>query len=327
MIRFDRFRRAGGLLAAVTLALAAPLAQAWTDKPVRLIVPAPAGGTMDVIARVLAEQMQADIGQPVAIDNKPGAGGAIGVQAMNLVPADGQTLMVTVSNILTEIPHVMKTAFDPLKDVKPVVAVARSGLLFVAGPNFPASDVKGAVAYVKAHPGKVSVASYSAGTGSHYANAIFNQKAGLDLQHVPFAGSPPALQQVMGGQIDLMFDGVVTSLPLIKAGKIKVLAAGTKTRSPYLPDVPTMGEQGYPDIDIANWVGLVGPGALSAELAEKVSAAVQKAVSVPKVRERLQSLGFELITPMGPTALTQALREEYARNASIVKTFDIKLTK
>lgn len=327
MIRFAPFRRAGGLLAAVALALSAPLAQAWTDKPVRLIVPAPAGGTMDVIARILAEQLSADIGQPMVVDNKPGAGGAIAVQAMNLAPADGQTMMVTVSNILTEIPHVMKTAFDPLKDVKPVVAVARSGLIFIAAPNFPAADVKGVVAYVKANPGKVSIASYSAGTGSHYASAIFNDKAGLDLQHVPFAGSPPALQQVMGGQIGLMFDGVVTSLPLIKSGKVKVLAAGTKARSPYLPDVPTMAEQGYPEIDIANWVGVVGPGALSAELAEKVSAAVQKSVSAAKVRERLQAVGFELMTPVGPAALNQAMREEYARNATIVKTFDIKLSK
>jgi len=313
------------LSAALALAALAALAQAqsWPDKPVKLIVPAPAGGTMDVIARILGEQLAADIGQPVIIDNKPGAGGAIGVQAMNAAPADGQTLMVMVSNILTEIPHVMKTSFDPLKDVKPVVAVARSGLVFVAAPNFPASDVKGVVAYVKANPGKVSYASYSAGTGSHYAGAIFNRKAGLDLTHVPFPGSPPALQNVMGGQIGLMFDGMVTSLPMIKAGKIKVLAVGTKTRSPYLPDVPTMAELGYPEIDIANWAGIVAPSAVSAEVVDKVSAAVQKAVSAPKVRERLQSLGFEVITPIGPAQLGPMVREEHARNAAIVKSFGI----
>ena len=245
------------LLLAALAVITTPLAMAWTDKPVKMIVPAPAGGTMDVVARILADQMSADIGQPVIVDNKPGAGGAIAVQAMMAAPADGQTIMVTASNILTEIPHVMKTNFDPLKDVRPVATVARASMVLVAGPSVPAQDLKGLIAYAKANPGKLSFASYSAGTSSQYAGMIFNQKAGLDLQHVPFAGSPPALVQVMGGQIAVMFDGIVTSMPQIKGGKLKAFGVASKTRSAHLPDVPTLAEQGFPELDFSNWLGTV----------------------------------------------------------------------
>ncbi|MFM6992810.1 MAG: Bug family tripartite tricarboxylate transporter substrate binding protein, partial [Rhodoferax sp.] len=222
MVR-STFRAAVALL----LGLFAQGALAWTDKPVKLLVPAPAGGTMDVVARIIGQQLSADIGQPVVVDNKPGAGGAIAVQAMLQAPADGQTIMMTASNVLTEIPHVMKPPYDTLKDIKPIATVARAGLVMIGAPNLAADDVKGVVAYVKANPGKTSFASYSAGTVSHYAGMMFNQKAGLDMQHVPFAGSPPALQQVMGGQIPVMFDGIVTSMPQIKAGKLKAFGVAS----------------------------------------------------------------------------------------------------
>ncbi|MBU3738234.1 MAG: tripartite tricarboxylate transporter substrate binding protein [Rhodoferax sp.] len=244
MHTIDKARLSRHLLTFLAAALVAPWAQAWTDKPVRMLVPAPAGGTMDVVARILADQLSADIGQPVVVDNKPGAGGAIAVQAMTSAPADGQTIMVTASNILTEIPHVMKTGFDPVKDVRPVGTIARAGMVLVGSPSLSASDLKDFVAYARANPGKLSFASYSAGTASHYAGMILNQKAGLDLQHVPFPGSPPALVQVMGGQIALMFDGIVTSMPQIKAGKLKAFGVASKARSGHPPQVPTLAELG-----------------------------------------------------------------------------------
>jgi tripartite-type tricarboxylate transporter receptor subunit TctC len=310
-----------------TLALAAsPLALAWTDKPVKMIVPAPAGGTMDIGARIIADQLSADIGQPVIVDNRAGAGGAIGVQAMNAAPADGQTIMVTVSNILTEIPHVMKTAFDPLKDVRPVASFARSSMVLVVAPNVPAQDVKGLVTWGKANPGKGSFASYSAGSASHYAGMIFNQKAGLDFQHVPFPGSPPALQQLMGGQIPVMFDGMVTSLPQAKGGKLKVLAVASKTRSIHLPDTPTMAEQGMPEIDFGNWLGVVVSAGVPPAIVDKINAAIVKAASAPKVRDRFVASGFEPTAPMSSAQLAQSVKDEYDRNAAIVKQFDIKLS-
>ena len=257
---------------------------AWTDKPVKMVVPAPAGGTMDVVARIVAEQLSADIGQPVIVDNKPGAGGGIGVQAMNASPADGNTIMMTASNVLTEIPNVMKTGFDPIKDVKPVTAIARSYLVLISAPSVPAKDVKGLVAWVKSNPGKTSFASYSAGTVSHYAGMIMNQKAGLDMQHVPFAGSPPALQQVMAGQIPVMFDGMATTKPLAAGGKVQVYGIASKARSPQMPNVPTMAEQGYPEMDYSNWIGVIVSSGVPAATVDKINAALVKAAGAASTR-------------------------------------------
>ncbi len=311
-------------LAALAL-LCSTAAMAWTDKPVRMIVPAPAGGTMDVVARILADQIAADIGQPVMVDNKPGAGGAIAVKALMAAPADGQTIMVTASNILTEIPHVMKTGFDPLKDVRPVATVARASMVLVVGPTVPANDLKSLISYAKANPGKLSFASYSAGTSSHYAGMILNQKAGLDLQHVPFPGSPPALVQVMGGHIAVMFDGLVTSLPNIKGGKLKAIGVAAKTRSAHLPDVPTLAEQGYGELDFSNWVGTAVASGVSPAMVEKINAATLKAAAAPKVNERLVAAGFEPNTSMSSAQLAQSVKADFDRNATIVKTFDIQL--
>lgn len=307
------------------MAVSMSSAMAWTDKPVKLLVPAPAGGTMDVVARIVADQLSRDIGQPVVVDNRAGAGGAIAVQAMNAAPADGQTLMMTASNVLTEIPNVMKTNFDPLKDVKPVAALARASMVLITAPNFAAKDMKSLVAYVKANPGKVSFASYSTGTASHYAGMILNQKAGLDMQHVPFAGSPPALAQVMGGQIPVMFDGMATSKPLIAAGKVQAIGVAAKVRSPHLPNVPTLAELGYPELDFSNWIGVIVSSAVPAALTDKIHAAVLKAGAAPAVRDRLVGAGFEVGIDTNPQQLLQSVKAEYERNAGIVKTFDIKL--
>ena len=312
-------------LCAAAMALTLPAAMAWTDKPVKMVVPAPAGGTMDVVARIVAEQLSADIGQPVIVDNKPGAGGAIGVQALLAAPADGNAIMMTASNVLAEIPHVMKANFDPLKDVKPVTAIARAYMVLIGAPNLEAKDTKSLVAWVKANPGKVSFASYSAGTASHYAGMILNQKAGLDMQHVPFPGSPPALQQVMGGQIPLMFDGMATTKPLAAAGKVQVYGIASKARSPQMPNVPTMAEQGYPEMDYSNWVGVIVGANVPAPLVEKINAAIVKAASVPKVRDRLVAAGFDMEPLTPPAQLAAALKAEFDRNAAIVKQFNIKL--
>ena len=320
-----RLPRLASLTMAVAAALYAPAGFAFTGKPVRLIVPAPPGGTIDVIARIIGDQLAQELKQPVVVENKPGAGGAIAVKYVLSQPADGQTLMVTASNVLTEIPHVMKTGFDPLKDVKPVSIMARSALLFIAAPQFPAKDAKEAIAYVKAHPGQVSYASYSAGTASHYAGAILNQKAQLDMQHVPFAGSAPALAQVMGGQIPLMFDGTVTSKNLVAGGRVRLLGVAYKTRLPDFPNVPTMAEIGYPDLNFSNWTGVVAPSQLPAALTAKIHAVLEKVAATPAFRGRLVSAGFE---PVGPRSLAQAAAElhaEHARNAEIVKSFGIQL--
>ncbi len=234
--------------------------------------------------------------------------------------------MVTASNILTEIPLVMKTSFDPVKDVKPVTMVGRANMVLVAAATVPANDVKALVDYLKTSKGgKGSFASYTAGTSSHYAGMIFAKKTGLDLTHVPFPGSPPALQNLMGGQVDIMFDGMATSLPQIKGGKLKAYGVASKTRSVHLPDVPTTAEAGFAEIDFSNWVGTVVSAKMPAELVGKINIATVKAAMSPKVRERLIAAGFEPTVSESPDKLAQMVKADYERNAQIVKAFNIQL--
>lgn len=307
------------------VACAAGMAAAWTDKPVKIVVPAPPGGVFDVIARVIGEQLSKDIGQPVIVENKPGAGGGIGIQAMLAAPADGNTLMVTADNVLTEVPHVLKTNFDPLKDVKPLYSFARVRFVLVSGAAVPAQDYGQLLAYLKAGRGKYSYASHSTGTMSHLQGLMLSNDYDLDMAHVPFAGAAPALQQLMGGQVTMMFDSMVTSPPLVASGKLRAYAVTGTTRHPLLPNVPTVAELGRPDRDYTNWYAVWSSAKLPDALADRIAQAVAKAVSAPAVRDRLVGLGCEMTPPQTTAALMQLLRADYERNGAIVKKFNVKL--
>ena len=316
------------VLLSMALAAAWPLgsALAFTDKPVKLIVPAPPGGTIDVFARIISDQLAHELKQPVVVENRPGAGGAMAVKYMLSQPSDGNTLLVTVTNILTEVPHVLKGGFDAMKDVRPVSQMARSVMVFIASPQFPAKDAKEALAYIKAHPGQLSFASYSQGTASQYAGAILNQKAGLDMQHVPFPGSAPALAQIMGNQIPLMFDGSVTTKPLVPSGKVRLLAVAYKSRLADYPQVPTMAELGYPELDFSNWAGVFASAKTPQPLLEKINATLQKVNASQAVQARYLSTGFEPIKQERTLEqLSTDLQAEYQRNGEIVRNFGIKL--
>lgn len=284
-------------------------------------MPAPAGGTADTIARVVGQQLSTDIGQPVVVENKPGAAASIGLQAMLQAAPDGQTLAMVPSNVLTESPHVMKLPYDPLKDILPIATLVRSGVVLVTPASTPAHDFASLVTYLKTRKGAYS--TYSAGTASHYAGLILSDKAGLDMQHVGYAGSPPALLALMGGQVDFMFDGILTSLPMIKSGKLRAYAFSGKQRSRLLPDVPTTAEVGYPELQFMGWIGLVGSAKLPADVLAKVQAAVKKAASEPAVQKRLAELGEPDLSVDTPAIQ----REDTAvseRNAAIVKKYGIK---
>lgn len=314
--------RAGAMLAGWTLACSA---WALGEKPLTLIVPAPPGGTMDIVARLLGQQLSADIGQPVVVENRPGAGGGIGIQALLRAPADGNTLLVGASNLLAEIPHVIKQPFDPLKDVVPLASISRSGIVLVANASNTARDFRGLLAQLEQVKGKTSYASYSPGTVSHYAGAILSDQGGLDMQHIPFAGSPPALQNLLGGQVDIMFDGMLTSMPMIKAGKLRAYAVTSGTRSRHLPDVPTMAELGYPQVQFVGWIGVIGSAKLPAAELPKIQAALKKAMSVPSVQQKLFEAGLEPEVNVDSTALVRETAEMSERNAAIVKKYGIKL--
>jgi tripartite-type tricarboxylate transporter receptor subunit TctC len=297
---------------------------AWPSKPLRIVAAGPAGGTADIVARVVADGLAKEIGQPVIVDPKPGAGGALAVNDLSQSPHDGSTLMVGVSSLVSEIPHIMKLRVDMAKEIKPLVELGRGGLVMVGGPTVPAKNFAELLTWVKANPGKVSYASYSPGTISHVLGLQLNKAAGIDMTHVGYKGSTPALTDVMGGHVPLMFDGMVTSLPLIKAGKIKAFAQSAPKRSALLPDVPTFAELGYPQLEAVSWMGLWikpdVPAATQAGLRE----VVLKVLAQPAVRARLLDSGLEIGPARSPEEMSRSLAAEYQRVGAVLKAIDFK---
>ena len=324
---FKTTRRAAlGVIAGAALLATAPaaLAQAWPSKPVRILIGAPAGGTADIVARLLADGLQKEWGQPVIVESKPGAAGMIAMQEFLGQPADGHTLLVSVNALVTEIPHVIKVRFDPFKDVKPVAELARSGLVFVANASLPAKNVPELVTYAKANPGKLSYASYSAGTISHTMGLELNKSAGTDLNHVPYKGSPPALQDLAGGHVQLMFDGPATSIPMIKGGKIKALAVSGPKRNPAMPEVPTFAEQGYPMLDDVAWMGLWIKPDVPADVQAKIRQAALKVMTQPAVQTRLAELGNDLGSGASPEDLAKSLRVASDKQGATLRALGVK---
>lgn len=321
-IRFHR--RLGRAACAAVLALTLP-AWAWPDKMVKIVTPAPPGGSTDVLARLIADALSAQSGQTVIVENKPGAAGSISVRAMLAAGLDGHTLLVAPNNLVSEAPLAVKQTFDPFNDVRPISAVANSCLVLVGNAELPAKDVKSLVAHAKGQRGKLSYASFSAGTASHYAGLFLSAKEDLDMQHVPFPGAPAALAQVIGGQIPLMFDSLISSKPHIQSGRLVAYGYAAKTRSPSLPQLPTMAEQGYADFNFCNWTGVYGAGKLAPELVDGIHVALTKATTNAKFQERMTTLGFEPAPGQSPAQLAQGLRTDYERNAGILKAAGVKL--
>jgi tripartite-type tricarboxylate transporter receptor subunit TctC len=317
-------RRAALTGAALLAAAPAAFAQAWPTKPVRILIGAPPGGTADIVARLLADGLQKEWGQPVIVDAKPGAAGMIAMQDFLSQPADGQTLLVSVDALVTEIPHAIKVKFDPFNDVKPLADLARSGLVFVANASLPVKNVPELVAYAKAHPGKLSYASYSAGTISHTMGLELNKAAGIDLNHLPYKGSPPALQDLMGGHVQLMFDGPATSIPMIEGGKIKALAVSGAKRNPALPEVPTFAEQGFPVLDESAWMGLwIKPG-VPADVQARIRQATLKVMAQPAVQARLADLGCDVGSGATPEELARSLQAASDKQGARLRALGIK---
>lgn len=310
--------------AALLAAVPAALAQAWPVKPLRIVIGAPPGGTADLLARLLAEGLQKEWGQPVIVEAKPGGAGMIGVNELMQSPADGYTLYVAINGTVSEFPHVINVRYDPFKDLKPLVELAGGGLVFVGNPSLPAKNLAEVISYVKANPGKVSFASYSAGTISHTMGLELNKAAGIDMLHVPYRGSPPALQDLMGGHVALMFDGAPTSIPMIKGGKLKVFAVSGPKRNPALPDVPTFAEQGYPMIDdVGTMILWTRPG-VPAEVQAKIREAVLKVMSQPAALARVVEFGLDQGSGATPEALSKSLRAAHDKHGATLRALGFK---
>lgn len=310
-MKFDR-RAVLALLAAGAALPSLHAADAWPSRPVRIIVPAPAGGTSDIVARAVAEAMRKSTGQAVVVDNRPGAAGVVATDAFFSAPRDGYTLLFAPSSLVTEVPYTIKPRYDAFKDLVPVAELASIGLVLVANAGLPVRDLKEMIAYVKARPGKTSFASYSPGTISHVKGLQFNKAAGLDMQHVGYKGSPPALQDVVGGQVEFMFDGIATSVPHVKAGKLRGLAVTSARRSEALPDVPTFAELGYPQLTQTIAMGIFATPEMPADVFARVRAELLRAIASPEVLAIFKANGLQA----GPSSQTtddlrKALRRDY----------------
>ncbi len=315
-------RHALGL--ALLAAAVSAQAQNYPDKPVRLVVAGPPGGTLDIVGRAIAEPLSRELGQPVIVDNKAGAAGMIGVNELLKSPHDGYTLMVNISGIVSEIPLIIKPTYDPFKDLKPLAELSRSGLVFVTGPSTGARTLQDAVRIAKSQPGKLSYASYSPGTISHTLGVELNRAAALDMAHVGYKGSPPALQDIIGGMVQFMFDGPATSVPMIESKRITALAVTTPQRMAALPEVPTFAELGYPKLTQVAWVGLWSTPDLSPAIQATVRAALAKVLKQPTVRERFSRLGMEGGQRNDSDELSRDLRAAYDKQAALLKSIDFK---
>jgi len=317
-----------GLAAAASIAVQAPAAwaqDAWPSRPIKFLVPAPAGGTSDIVARAVAETMSKNIGQPVIVDDRPGGMGAIAVDAFLAAPRDGYTIIFAPSSLVTEVPYTIKPKYDPMKDLVPLVDIATIGLVLVANTSLPIKNLPDMIAYVKSHPGQVNFASYSPGTISHVKGLQLNKVAGLDMQHVGYRGTPPALQDVMSGQVQFMFDGIATSLPNIRGGKLRALAVTLGKRSAVLPDVPTLAELGYPDLTQTVGMGFWTTPDVPANVQGRLRAELLKVLGNPALRDRLVSYGLD------PAAATQSVDDirkslslDYERTGQILRSINYK---
>jgi tripartite-type tricarboxylate transporter receptor subunit TctC len=269
-------------------------AAGYPEKPVQIVVPFPPGGAGDVMGRLLARQLESRLGQPVVVDNKPGAGTAIGAQFVANAKPDGYTLLLSSNSTYTLNPAIQpKLSYDPVKAFEPVGMVANMALILVAHPSVQENSVQQLVAAAKAAPEKYMYGSFGNGTVSHFSGEMFKAAAGVKMTHVPYRGSAPAMTDLVGGQIPLAFDSVVAAVPHIRTGKIKPLAVTTTTRSALLPDVPTVAESGYAGYQMSSWIVLVAPRGLPPEVKQKLEQALAAAMDDAELRDKLKGVGFE----------------------------------
>jgi tripartite-type tricarboxylate transporter receptor subunit TctC len=305
-------------LAALALAGAAA-AQSWPTKPIRVIVPYPPGGTSDILARALGPGMQAALGQPWVVENKPGATGNVGADLVAKSPADGYTLLLGDIGSLAIAPSVVTTLpFDPVKDFAPVVMVAYSPHLLVVHPSVAARDPKELIAAAKAKPDALNFAVSGMGGANHLAGIDFAQRAGIKWTYIPYKGGSQALTDMVGGQAQVMFNGALATYPFVKDGKLKALAVSSARRFPTMPDIPTVAEMGMPGFETGSFQGIVAPAGTPPEVVNKLHATVTAVLNTPEMKERLDKAGAEL-RPQSPAQFGGFIRSEKDRWAKVVK--------
>jgi tripartite-type tricarboxylate transporter receptor subunit TctC len=314
-----------GVLLAAMAAIAFAQAPAYPTKPIRLVVPFPAGGTTDILARAAAQKLTEAWGQPVVVDNRPGAGGNIGSELVAKAAPDGYTLeMGTVGTHAINASLYAKMPYDHVKDFVPVILVAGVPNVLVVHPSVPVNSVAELIAYAKANPGKLNFASSGSGTSIHLSGELFKVMSGVQMTHVPYKGSAPAVQDLLGGQVQLMFDNLPSALPHIKAGKLRALAVTSAQRAPVLPDVPTIAEAGLPGFEASSWFGVLAPAGTSPAIVAKLNAEIAKWLASPEAKEKLQGQGAN-VAGGPPEEFTKHIAAETAKWAKVVKESGAKV--
>jgi tripartite-type tricarboxylate transporter receptor subunit TctC len=306
----------GGLLA---LGLAASAAAAFPEKPITLVVPFPAGGATDAMARFTATRLSKELGQPVVVDNRGGAGGAIAAEVALAAPKDGYTLFFTTTGTMAINPFIYrKLKYNPLTDFEPIGNVASASNVLVVHPSVKANTVAELIALAKANPGKLTYASAGIGASSHLSGALFESMTGTQMLHVPYKGSAPALSDFLAGRVDMMFDTASTHAPYVKAGKIRALAVTSPRKSPAFPGVPSIAEAGVPGYDVSIWFGVAAPAGVPRPAIDRLSAALEKAWQAPDIKAALAEVGADP-QYLGPAEYKRFIAAEHQKWGRIVK--------
>lgn len=318
------FKPVIGAIASLTLLCATTCASAaYPDHPIRLVVPYPAGGAADTVARIIAAPLGTKLGQTIVVDNRPGASGVIGAGAVAKAAPDGYTLLLDATAHSVNPSLQPKLPYDTAKDFAPISLVVLVPNLLVVPPSSPFNSPKDIVARAKATPGKLTYASAGSGTAQHLAAELFRQQSGLNMLHVPYKGGAPALSDLMGGQVDMMFSNMAASYPLVSGKKLKVLATTGAKRSPALPDVPTIAESGLPGYQVYEWNGLFAPAGTSVDIIDKINKATIEVLTQPAVKERLAAIGAEASGDK-PQEFRKFLDAEREKWATVIKQGNIR---
>ena len=304
------------------VAASAAAAQSFPSKPVRFIVPITPGGSNDVVARAIAQKLTETWGQPVVVENRPGAGMNLGAEAVAKSPPDGYTWLLGANNIFAFNPHMGRVPFDVFKDFAPVTLVATVPFVMVVNPAVPARNVAEFLAYAKANPGKLNYASSGNGSPQQLAAELLARSAGISLQHVPYKGAVPAITDLLGGRIELFIGAVNSLMPHIKESKLRLIAGAGAKRFATLPDLPAIAET-VPGVAMDVWLGVFMPGATPRDIVAKVNSDIARALGAPEVRSSLAAQGIETLTST-PEALAQTIRDDHARWGRVISEANIK---
>lgn len=314
-------------VAGLTLLLFASFvsAQSYPDKPIRMIVAVPAGGTADVVGRMAQPALVRILGQQVVMDNRGGAGGMLGAETVAKAAPDGYTLFFCAPGPLAVLPHLYKkVGYDPLKDFAPVGLVSIGPFLLVSHPGDAYKTIKELIALAKASPGKIKYASAGSGSSNHLAAESLKNMAGINLTHVPYRGAPQGVTEVIGGHVNITFGSIPPLLPHIKTGRLHLLGISSAKRSGILPDVPTLSEAGIPGYAWSTWLGLLVPARTPAPIVEKLHAAMVKTFNTPEMKSQLEVLGYDVILS-SPQEFSAFIRTEWEKNAKVVKLSGAKV--